>query len=135
MKARLASATILVLMLFAFSAVAQNPTPQSGSPKLATDSFEHAFGAVKPGTPLTYTFKIRNEGEGDLQIKSVNPACGCTASSFDKVIPPGKSGAITLSIEKTETYKGDIVKTATVTTNDPAKASFILTLRATFVTE
>jgi hypothetical protein len=96
---------------------------------------EHSFGAVKPGTPLTYTFKIKNEGTSDLQIQSVQPSCGCTTSNYDKVVAPGKTGGITLAIEKTESYKGDIVKTATVTTNDPNHQSFTLTLKATFTTE
>ena len=135
MKSRAASVLLPVLLIFAFSVSAQNRVPQSGAPRLMIASPEHSFGTVKPGTPLTYTFKIKNEGNSDLQIQSVQPSCGCTTSNFDKVVAPGKTGGITLAIEKTESYKGDIVKTATVTTNDPDHQTFTLTLKATFTTE
>jgi hypothetical protein len=135
MKSRAASVLLPVLLIFAFSVSAQNRVPQAGAPRLMIASPEHSFGTVKPGTPLTYTFKIKNEGTSDLQIQSVQPSCGCTTSNFDKVVAPGKTGGITLAIEKTESYKGDIVKTATVTTNDPDHQTITLTLKATFATE
>ena len=104
-------------------------------PKLVLTSPEHSFGNVKPGTPLTHTFKIRNEGQADLEIKNVKPGCGCTAANFDKVVAPGKEGAITLKIENTEGYKGEVMKTADVSTNDPEHRTFKLTLRANFTAE
>jgi hypothetical protein len=39
-------------------------------------------------------------------------------------------GGITLAIDKTESYNGEVVKTAEVTTNDPNKPRFTLTLKA-----
>jgi Protein of unknown function (DUF1573) len=104
----------------------------SARPKLSMASFEHSFGKIKAGTPLTHTFKIKNEGKASLEIKSVTPACGCTASSYDKAIAPGQSGGITLAIEHTESYRGEVVKTAEVTSNDPDLPKFTLTLRAIF---
>ena len=110
---------------------AAKPVP-SAKPALVMAAFDHSFGNVKAGTPLTYTFEVKNQGEGGLEILSVNPSCGCTTSKFDKTIAPGKSGGITLAIEKTEGYKGEMTKTATVNTNDPDHQTFVLTLRATF---
>jgi hypothetical protein len=104
-------------------------------PKLVIAAPEHSFGNVKPGTPLTHTFKVRNEGQADLEIKSVKPGCGCTATNFDKVVSPGKEGGITLKIEDTAGYKGEVAKTADVTTNDPERRTFKLTLRANFTAE
>jgi hypothetical protein len=132
MKLRTAFLLLPILMIVSFSVSAQDKAPQSGAPRLMIASPEHSFGAVKPGTPLSYTFKIKNEGTSDLQIQSVQPSCGCTTSNFDKVVAPGKTGGITLAIEKTEGYKGEITKTASVTTNDPDHQTFTLTLRATF---
>ena len=122
---------LMSLLLFAFSVSAQD----SAKPKLSIPSLEHSFGAVKAGTPLSYSFQIKNEGKVDLEIKSVNPSCGCTTSKYDKVISPGKVGSVTLAVEKTESYKGEITKTASVTTNDPNQPTFTLTLRANFTTE
>ncbi|MFY9610766.1 MAG: DUF1573 domain-containing protein [Blastocatellia bacterium] len=128
MKSRRAFVAVASLLMFAFSVSAQN----SGTPRLSIPSLEHSFGSVKAGTPLTYSFEIKNEGKVDLEIKSVSPSCGCTTSKFDKVIAPGKVGTVTLAIEKTQGYKGEVSKTASVTTNDPEHQTFTLTLRASF---
>ena len=44
-----------------------------GAPRLAIAATTHDFGEVKAGTPLKYTFKVRNEGSADLLIKNVAP--------------------------------------------------------------
>jgi hypothetical protein len=105
------------------------------SPHLVIESLEHEFGKVRAGTPLAYTFKLKNKGKGDLAITEVKPSCGCTKGDFDKVIKPGKTGKITLTIDKTDKYVGKTVKTARVTTNDPENAAFTLTMRADFISD
>jgi Protein of unknown function (DUF1573) len=133
MKSRMVLVVLALLGTFAFSASAQDSSV--GAPQLVTASLEHQFGAVKPGTPLTYTFEIKNEGKATLEIKNVAPSCGCTTSNFDKTIAPGKTGGITLAVDKTDAYKGEVTKTATVTTNDPNHQTFVLTLKANFSAE
>jgi len=130
MKSRTLFVALGLLVLFAFSASAQEPSVSA--PRMVTPSLEHSFGAVKTGTPLKYTFQIRNEGKATLEIKNVAPSCGCTTSDYDKTIAPGKTGGITLEVAKTDGYTGDVTKTATVTTNDPDHQSFVLTLKANF---
>lgn len=120
------------LLIVASAALAFGKPPAEAAPQLVIASMEHSFGTVKPGTPLTYSFVIKNKGKANLEIKNVAPSCGCTTSNYDKVIAPGKEGKVTLAIEKTDSYKGDITKTATVYTNDPAHANFQLTLKAHF---
>jgi hypothetical protein len=135
LRSKIRFALLPLLLVLAFPAMAQQ-RQSAGSlglrPKLAINSFEHSFGTIKPGTPLNFTFKVKNQGDAPLEITSVSPSCGCTTSNFDKSIAPGKSGGITLAIEKTGTYNGEVVKTATVKTNDPDHPSFTLTLKATF---
>jgi hypothetical protein len=129
-------ATFIALILVAAVVVvaaqkrAANNTPVAGKPKLAMESFEHSFGTVKAGTPLNHTFKVKNDGSAPLEITGVSPACGCTTTNYDKVIAPGQTGGITLAIDRTESYNGEVVKTAEVTTNDPNKPKFTLTLKA-----
>jgi len=75
--------TLVLLTLTALSAAAhqkQTPVqPNAGSassgpaPILVIESFTHDFGEVKPGDPLRYAFKIKNEGKADLLINSVTP--------------------------------------------------------------
>ena len=134
-KATLALLPLLLFFVFAVTAQQKVAATTAAKPILAIESLEHSFGTVKPGTPLTFTFKVVNKGDANLEITNVAPSCGCTTSNFDKVVAPGKSGGITLAIEKTENYKGEIVKTATVTTNDTDHQSFTLTLRANFKAE
>ncbi len=50
-------------------------------------------------------------------------------ASYDKVIPPGGEGRITLKVN-TKGYQGKISKGARVYTNDPKKAFFVLRLTA-----
>jgi Protein of unknown function (DUF1573) len=130
MKSRTIFVVLGLLTLFALTASAQESS--TGAPRMATASLEHSFGSVTPGTPLKYTFQIKNEGKTVLEIKNVAPSCGCTTSDYDKTIAPGKSGGITLEVAKTDGYSGDVTKTATVTTNDPDHQSFVLTLKAFF---
>jgi hypothetical protein len=133
MKSRSLLVVFGLVVLSAFSASAQDSN--MGSPRMVTASLEHSFGSVKPGTPLKYTFQIKNEGKETLEIKSVAPSCGCTTSNFDKTIAPGKTGGITLEVAKTDGYNGDVTKTATVTTNDPDHQTFTLALKANFSAE
>ena len=50
-------------------------------------------------------------------------------TEFDKVIHPGGVGKVTASIHTTN-FKGDVTKSVTVTTNDPANKSFVLQIKA-----
>lgn len=130
MKSKMIPVVFALLVTFVFSASAQDSPV--GSPRMVTASLEHSFGSVKSGTPLKFTFQIKNEGKETLEIKNVAPSCGCTTSDYDKTIAPGKTGGITLEVAKTDGYTGDVTKTATVTTNDPEHQSFTLTLKANF---
>ncbi|MCI0485091.1 MAG: hypothetical protein L0229_00545, partial [Blastocatellia bacterium] len=47
-------------------------------------------------------------------------------------MPPGKEGKITLAIQQTKGYWGEVAKSAAVVTNDPASPRFNLILRAYF---
>jgi hypothetical protein len=47
-------------------------------------------------------------------------------------VPPGQEGKITLQVEHTDGYTGEVSKSAQVVTNDPTNQSFNLLLRAYF---
>ena len=125
-------AGLIVILAAAANVFPQNREEVSPSPKLEIASLQHDFGQVVPGMALKYTFQIRNLGTADLVIKSVVPGCGCTTSDFDKVIAPGHEGKITLAIAVTDHLEGHLSKQAIVQTNDPAHASFALSLLADF---
>lgn len=108
-------ALTLALALASVS-VAQQKTP---APKLVVDKVDFDFGKVIEGKVVAHTFKLKNEGSGELVIKNVSPACGCTASEFTKVIAPGGEGTVTLTV-KTEGMTGKTSRYADVISNDVA---------------
>lgn len=73
MKLRRTFLALSLMLASAAMATAQDKPAQSGEPKLVIASFTHDFGEVKPGTPLEYSFVIKNQGKADLLIKSVAP--------------------------------------------------------------
>ena len=76
---------------------------------------------------------ISNKGTEDLKILNVTGSCSCFKGyEGDKVIKPGKEGAIYVIYDKNEIKAGEVTRTATITTNDPAnkevKVSFTFTV-------
>ncbi len=75
-------------------------------------------------------FKYQNTGSNPVRFKSVHTSCGCTvAQSQKEQVPPGEKGEITATF-KIGDRTGTQVKTVTVETDDPAKATMVLTLKA-----
>lgn len=129
-----------LIIALPFSAIAQasrQDGPQGGAqdektkpaaPKLMVDGLEHNFGKVKEGEEVSHTFKIKNEGDAELIIHNVSPACGCTASDFPRKLAPGEEGKITLAV-KTAGMKGRNERAADVFSNDLTQSPLKLLLR------
>jgi hypothetical protein len=66
-------AIVLGLTLGSFAQEKQ-VTTDPGTPKLIMESMAHDFGTVISGTPLSYSFTVKNEGTADLLIKNVAPS-------------------------------------------------------------
>ena len=75
MKVVKSIAGLLLMLLFATAAIAQEhpPKPAGEAPKLVIESPVHDFGEIKAGQALRYAFKIKNEGTADLLIQNVQP--------------------------------------------------------------
>jgi hypothetical protein len=79
---RILSSLMLVLLLSLIAAAQETQAPvgangtsaPSAAPRMVIGSMTHDFGEVKAGTPLRYSFKIRNDGKADLLIKDVAPS-------------------------------------------------------------
>lgn len=68
--------TLLILTMSFLVPVVAREAPESqtnAAPKLVIASPNHDFGQVKSGAPLSYSFRIKNEGKADLKIISVAP--------------------------------------------------------------
>lgn len=101
----------------------------AGKPKaVAVEPIKDA-GVVSKGDKISHDFLIKNEGDADLEIVSVQPACGCTVAEFDKVIAPGQTGKVHAVLD-TAGFSGPISKGLTVYTSDPDVPQMELTIRA-----
>ena len=86
------------------------------------------FGEVMEGGEVDHDYAIANNGKGPLQITEVRPGCGCTLAHYDKTIPPGGTGKITLKLNL-KGFQGAVKKTANVTTNDPVNPRLVLAIQ------
>jgi hypothetical protein len=72
--AALACCTLLALGGAAQAQAAQPPGAKKPAPKLVIEATEHNFGVVKEGVKIAHTFKIKNEGDANLEIVRVAPS-------------------------------------------------------------
>lgn len=86
-------------------------------------------GVMAPGEKYAHDFVIRNEGNAELVISEVRPACGCTVAEFDQTIPPGGTGKVHTVLD-TSGFAGPIAKGIAVYTNDPVNPKIDLVIRA-----
>jgi hypothetical protein len=102
-------------------------------PSAACDEPEFDFGSVPSGPPIRHVFSIRNGGRRALEIVKVGPDCGCiTVSSPEKVVPPGGSVPIEVSVASAG-LRGAQRHNILVVTNDPARRHLILRLQGVVV--
>jgi hypothetical protein len=137
-----------LLALLAGQAAAQDASPQEpasqeaaaqGSepykvpaPKISFDSLQFEGGNSPAGTTITHDFQVTNEGDDALLIYEAVPGCGCTVVSFDKMIPPGKTGKITVNLDLYREWAGqEYYKSVTVISNDPLQPRLRLIMRGT----
>ncbi|HEY0515285.1 MAG TPA: DUF1573 domain-containing protein [Thermoanaerobaculia bacterium] len=129
------SKTVILALCAAFLVAASlladtKPGAKPGAkPKVVVAEPIKDVGSISKGDKIVHDFVIKNEGDADLQITNVQPACGCTVAQFDKVIKPGQTGKVHAVVDTT-TFSGPIAKGISVFTNDPATPQVELTLRA-----
>lgn len=116
-------AAVGIFSIFLFSC-----SSKDGTPRLSISEKTHDFGKFSEDKSPSHTFAIRNTGTAPLEIKDVDPDCTCTVPKFDKIIPAGGTGNITLSL-KPFSLETAFKKETTVRTNDPENPNLILTLQ------
>lgn len=91
------------------------------------------FGEVESGKIVDINFEFENTGSDLLIIKNVIPSCGCTATGLaKKEYKAGEKGTIASKFNSSG-YNGKIIKTITVTSNDPDGAETRLTISGTVI--
>lgn len=110
-----------VILLLGAGAIAWGALPfpaAAAAPQAAVPETAFDFGKITEDRPLTHTFVIKNTGTAPLQIEDVDPDCACTVPQYDKSIPPGGEGGITLTI-KSFSVLHRFKKETKVRLNDP----------------
>lgn len=104
------SVTILLIILLTFSLAAES--------KMTFKETTIDFGEVESGKIVDVKYEFENTGNSVLIIKSINAACGCTATKLEKKeYAPGEKGAIPVKFNS-RGYNGRVTKTINIATND-----------------
>lgn len=120
------------------SDVVNNPNSAEGKntkkqPEISFEKSSHDFGQVIQGEVVSYHFKFKNAGTGDLVISNVSSSCGCTVTDYPEgVIKPGEEGSLEATFDS-HRRRGFQNKTITVLSNtQPNKTT--LKIKAKVVT-
>ena len=69
-------------------------------PVIQFEKDTHDFGTITEGEKISYAFRFKNVGDGDLVIRSANGSCGCTVPEWPKdPVPPGGEGTINVTFD------------------------------------
>jgi hypothetical protein len=118
-------------LLVAIAGSAVLPGRSSASPPLITfDSETCDLGSVVQGEQPECRYSFTNAGSDELKILGVEPSCGCTTALLSApLLPAGARGGIRVVFD-TDNFAGEVVKEIEVHSNDPARRSITLRLKA-----
>ncbi len=124
-------------ILFAFALILLTASVTSAQQKEASIAVvgeaAYDFGDIKEADgPVTYSFKIKNDGEVALVVTKVVASCGCTTPDWTKEpIAAGNTGEIKVTYDPTN-RPGPFTKTISVYSNGKT-GSFILTIKGNVI--
>lgn len=86
-------------------------------PEITFDKDFHDFGKISEGEKVTYSFRFKNTGKGDLIVQTASGSCGCTVPEIpQKPLRPGETGYIKVQFNS-EGRAGIQEKQVTVVSN------------------
>jgi hypothetical protein len=86
-------------------------------PEITFDKDFHDFEKISEGEKVTYSFRFKNTGKGNLIVQTASGSCGCTVPEIpEKPLSPGESGFIKVQFNS-EGRAGIQEKQVTVVTN------------------
>jgi len=107
-----------------FAGASGGPRPQVAVAEPAADA-----GRVHRGDAVRHDFELRNAGTAPLRVIDAMPACACEAVTFDRLIAPGATGLVHVTLD-TSAFTGPIAKGVSVDTDDPDTPRIELILHA-----
>lgn len=112
--------------------VAQAP---EGKPVISFDRVHHDFGKIGADRKVVARFKATNKGSGPLQIKNLNPSCGCTSTVTGQwYLKPGESTELEIGFNPAG-FRGLTRKHVQVISDDPVNPVIQLSFEAEVVME
>ena len=126
----MSSPTLRLAAVLAAASLSLAADPPGGAPKTRWEATTHDFGELAADARVDYRWPVHNDGTAPLEILNTFPSCGCTASLIEGgPIPAGKTGSLHVTFDAAG-QQGDVRKTITVLTTDPARPRTILTIKA-----
>jgi hypothetical protein len=99
-------------------------------PAITFESETCELGSVVQGEQPACVFTLANRGGDDLRILQVEPSCGCTSALLSApLLHAGESGGIRVVFDS-DNFAGEVVKEVEVRSNDPARRSVTLRVKA-----
>lgn len=100
--------------------------PKTTRPKLIVPEFEFDFGKMGPSQTGSHDFVVRNEGNGELELRKGGMSCSCIGVELHpEKIGPGEEGIVRVEWETKVQVEG-YRQRATIRTNDPERPAFDL---------
>lgn len=125
-KRRVSASVLAALTIFA----AVPCRSLASTPAIAFESETCDLGSVVQGEQPDCLFTFVNTGSGDLRVLQVEPTCGCTtALLFAPLLGSGERGGIR-AVFDTANFTGEVVKEILVLSDDPARQSVTLRVKA-----
>ena len=98
-------------------------------PRIFCEEPTFDFGSRDASETVDHTFVLKNTGTADLEIKRVQPACGCTTAEVEKkIVPPGESSRISAKLSLAG-RGGSVQRPILVESNDPVDPNFQLVMK------
>ena len=109
------------------------PKAEEAAPKIVFEKEVYDFGQIAPRTKNNCEFKFTNAGRGPLKIEKIKSSCGCTVPELTKKeYASGESGSIKVAY-RTGSHPGSRKRYITVPSNDKARPTVRLTIKARIV--
>lgn len=122
---------LAVLALMAWTIIAAIPGRSlASSPAITFASETCDLGSVVQGEKPDCVFSFANGGSADLNILQVEPSCGCTTALLSApLLRAGEHGGIRVVFDSDD-FAGEVVKEVAVYSDDPARRSITLRVKA-----
>lgn len=124
----------LPLLLLSVPALCLAQAPE-GKPVISFDRTHHDFGKISADRKVVARYKVTNKGNAPLQIKNLNPSCGCTSTVTGQWhLKPGESTELEVGFNPAG-FRGLSRKFVQVTSDDPVQPVVTISFEAEVIME